>query len=82
VAQLIAVTLIAGSASVFFNSAYQVLLPGVVDSVDPKWFRVVPAGRCPLSSVPRWSASDSVTSQSTCLRGSQRTTAAVTGRTD
>ena len=34
VAQLIAVTLIAGSASVFFNSAYQVLLPGVVDEAD------------------------------------------------
>jgi predicted MFS family arabinose efflux permease len=31
VAQLIAVTLIAGAASVFFNSAYQVLLPAVVD---------------------------------------------------
>lgn len=28
VAQLIAVTLIAGAAAVFFNSAYQVLLPG------------------------------------------------------
>src|SRR6202453_5198998 len=34
VAQLIAVTLIAGSATVFFNSAYQVLLPGVVDEAD------------------------------------------------
>ena len=34
VAQLIAITLIAGSASVFFNSAYQVLLPGVVDEAD------------------------------------------------
>ena len=34
VAQLIAVTLMAGSASVFFNSAYQVLLPGVVDEAD------------------------------------------------
>jgi len=34
VAQLIAVTLIAGAASVFFNSAYQVLLPGVVDEAD------------------------------------------------
>jgi MFS family permease len=31
VAQLIAVTLIAGAATVFFNSAYQVLLPGVLD---------------------------------------------------
>jgi predicted MFS family arabinose efflux permease len=34
VAQLIAVVLIAGTASVFFNSAYQVLLPGVVDEAD------------------------------------------------
>lgn len=34
VGQLIAVTLIAGAASVFFNSAYQVLLPGVVDEAD------------------------------------------------
>ncbi len=34
VAQLIAVTLIAGSATVFFNSAYQVLIPGVVDEPD------------------------------------------------
>jgi MFS family permease len=34
VAQLIAVTLIAGTAAVFFNSAYQVLLPGVVDEAD------------------------------------------------
>ena len=34
VAQLIAVSLIAGSAAVFFNSAYQVLLPGVVDEAD------------------------------------------------
>ena len=34
VAQLIAVTLVAGAASVFFNSAYQVLLPGVVDEAD------------------------------------------------
>jgi predicted MFS family arabinose efflux permease len=34
VAQLIAVTLIAGAVSVFFNSAYQVLLPGVVDEAD------------------------------------------------
>jgi MFS family permease len=34
VAQLIAVTLIAGAAAVFFNSAYQVLLPGVVDEAD------------------------------------------------
>jgi MFS family permease len=34
VAQLIAVTLIAGAASVFFNSAYQVLLPAVVDETD------------------------------------------------
>ncbi len=33
-AQLIAVALIAGAASVFFNSAYQVLLPGVVDDAD------------------------------------------------
>lgn len=34
VAQLIAVTLIAGAASVFFNSAAQVLLPAVIDQVD------------------------------------------------
>ena len=34
VAQLIAVALIAGAASVFFNSAYQVLLPAVVDEAD------------------------------------------------
>ena len=34
VAQLIAVTLIAGAAAVFFNCAYQVLLPGVVDEAD------------------------------------------------
>jgi predicted MFS family arabinose efflux permease len=34
VAQLIAVTVIAGAASVFFNSACQVLLPGVVDEAD------------------------------------------------
>ena len=34
VAQLIAVTLIAGAASVFFSSAYQVLLPGIVDEAD------------------------------------------------
>jgi predicted MFS family arabinose efflux permease len=34
VAQLIAVTLTAGAATVFFNSAYQVLLPGVVDEAD------------------------------------------------
>jgi MFS family permease len=34
VAQLIAVALIAGAAAVFFNSAYQVLLPGVVDEAD------------------------------------------------
>jgi predicted MFS family arabinose efflux permease len=34
VAQLIAVTLIAGAAAVFFNSAYQVLLPGVVEEAD------------------------------------------------
>jgi hypothetical protein len=34
VAQLIAVVLIAGAATVFFNSAYQVLLPGVVDEAD------------------------------------------------
>jgi predicted MFS family arabinose efflux permease len=34
VAQLIAVTLIAGAAAVFFNSAYQVLLPGIVDEAD------------------------------------------------
>jgi predicted MFS family arabinose efflux permease len=34
VAQLIAVTLIAGAASVFFNSAYQVLLPEIVGEED------------------------------------------------
>jgi hypothetical protein len=34
VAQLIAVALIAGTATVFFNSAYQVLLPGIVDEAD------------------------------------------------
>jgi predicted MFS family arabinose efflux permease len=34
VAQLIAVTLIAGGATVFFNSAYQVLLPSIVDESD------------------------------------------------
>ena len=34
VAQLIAVVLLAGTASVFFNSACQVLLPGVVDEAD------------------------------------------------
>jgi MFS family permease len=34
VAQLVAVVLIAGTASVFFNCAYQVLLPGVVDEAD------------------------------------------------
>jgi MFS family permease len=34
VAQLIAVALIAGSATVFFSSAYQVLLPGMVDEAD------------------------------------------------
>jgi MFS family permease len=34
VAQLITVALIAGAASVFFNCAYQVLLPGVVDEAD------------------------------------------------
>lgn len=34
VAQLIAVTLTAGSLKVFFDSAYQVLLPGVVDEAD------------------------------------------------
>jgi len=34
VAQLIAVVLIAGATTVFFNSAYQVLLPGVVDEAD------------------------------------------------
>ncbi len=34
VGQLIAVVVIAGAASVFFNSAYQVLLPGVVDEAD------------------------------------------------
>jgi len=34
VAQLIVVTLIAGAAKVFFDSAYQVLLPAVVDEAD------------------------------------------------
>jgi predicted MFS family arabinose efflux permease len=34
VAQLIAVTLIAGAATVFFRSAYQVLLPGIVGEED------------------------------------------------
>jgi len=34
VTQLIAVTLIAGGASVFFRSAYQVLLPGIVGAAD------------------------------------------------
>jgi MFS family permease len=34
VAQLIAVTLIGGTAAVFFNSAYQVLLPEIVDEAD------------------------------------------------
>jgi MFS family permease len=34
VAQLIAVTLIAGTATVFFRSAYQVLLPEIVDEAD------------------------------------------------
>ena len=34
VAQLIAVTLFAGAATVFFRSAYQVLLPGIVDEAD------------------------------------------------
>jgi MFS family permease len=34
VAQLIAVVLVAGAASVFFNTAYQVLLAGVVDEGD------------------------------------------------
>ena len=34
VAQLIMVTLIAGTATVFFSSAYQVLLPGIVDEAD------------------------------------------------
>ena len=34
VAQLIAVTLIVGAAAAFFNIAYQVLLPGVVDEAD------------------------------------------------
>jgi MFS family permease len=33
-AQLIAVALIAGTATVFFSSAYQVLLPGIVDEAD------------------------------------------------
>lgn len=34
VVQLIAVTLIAGAASVFFRSAYQVMLPGIVGAAD------------------------------------------------
>ena len=34
VAQLVAVTLIAGAATVFFRSAYQVLLPGIVGQED------------------------------------------------
>jgi predicted MFS family arabinose efflux permease len=34
VAQLIAVTLIAGTATVFFRTAYRVLLPGIVDEKD------------------------------------------------
>ena len=34
IGQLIAVTLIAGTAGVFFNSTYQVLLPGIVDEED------------------------------------------------
>ncbi|HEY2077704.1 MAG TPA: MFS transporter, partial [Streptosporangiaceae bacterium] len=34
VAQLIAVALIAGTATVFFSSAYQVLLPGIVDEAN------------------------------------------------
>jgi predicted MFS family arabinose efflux permease len=34
VAQLITVTLIAGTATVFFNSAYQIVLPGIVDEAD------------------------------------------------
>lgn len=34
VAQLIAVALVAGAAAVFFHSAYQLLLPGVVDEPD------------------------------------------------
>jgi MFS family permease len=34
VAQLIAVALVAGTAAVFFSSAYQVLLPGIVDEAD------------------------------------------------
>jgi MFS family permease len=34
VAQLLAVALIAGTAKVFFDSAYQVLLPGIVDEAD------------------------------------------------
>jgi predicted MFS family arabinose efflux permease len=34
VAQLIAVALIAGTATVFFSSSYQVLLPGIVDEAD------------------------------------------------
>ncbi|MBR7834885.1 MFS transporter [Actinospica durhamensis] len=33
-AQLIVVALVAGTASVFFNTAYQLLLPGVVDEPD------------------------------------------------
>jgi predicted MFS family arabinose efflux permease len=34
VAQLIAVTVIAGTATVFFRTGYQVLLPGIVDQTD------------------------------------------------
>ncbi|HEY2793650.1 MAG TPA: MFS transporter, partial [Micromonosporaceae bacterium] len=34
VAQLIAVVVVAGTAAVFFSSAYQVLLPGIVDEAD------------------------------------------------
>jgi MFS family permease len=34
VAQLITVALIAGTVTVFFSSAYQVLLPGIVDEAD------------------------------------------------
>jgi MFS family permease len=34
VAQLIAVALIAGTAIVFFSSAYQVLLPGIIEEAD------------------------------------------------
>jgi predicted MFS family arabinose efflux permease len=34
VAQLVAVALIAGTATVFFRSAYQVLLPSIVDEAD------------------------------------------------